>query len=128
LRWLRPSKIYSRWLHDRGDNYIDARRNLEGVHWLPRIALVSFVIGLILVAIGIGHVDGAARWFRSGAVGCLIAYFLVLFDNFKRKVPLQTRGGPVRREGGAVKYALPYVILMVIGFVTLQVILTTPRS
>jgi hypothetical protein len=30
LRWPRPSKIYSRWLHDRGDNYVDAHRISDG--------------------------------------------------------------------------------------------------
>ena len=68
-------------------------RDLERVHWLPRIALVSFVIGLALVAVGFGHFEGAGPWFRTGAVSCLIAYFLVRFDNFKRKLPVQTRGG-----------------------------------
>jgi hypothetical protein len=39
----------------------------------------------------------------------LIAYFLVLLDNFKRKLPVQTRGGLVRREDGAVKLDLDKV-------------------
>lgn len=98
--------------------------NFESAHWLPRIALVAFVIGLVLIAVGFGHVDGAAPWFRTGAVGCLIAYFLVLLDNFKRNLPIQTRGGAVRREDGALRYALPYVLLMLIGLVALLVILT----
>ena len=102
--------------------------NVEGAHWLPRIALVSFVIGLALIAIGFGHVDGAGPWFRTGAVGCLIAYFLVLLDNFKHKLPVQTRGGPVRREDGALKYVLPYIPLMLIGLVALLVILATSGS
>lgn len=99
--------------------------NLERTHWLPRIALVSFVIGLALIAVGFGHVDGAAPWFRTGAVACLIAYFLVLLDNFKRKLPVQSRGGLVRREDGAFKYALPFVVFTLMGLVALLVILTT---
>ncbi len=102
--------------------------DLECAQWLPRIALMSFVIGLALIAVGFGHADGAGPWFRTGAVGCLIAYFLVLFDNFKRKLPVQTRGGPVRREDGVLKYALPYVLLTLFGLVALLVILTTSGS
>ena len=97
----------------------------ERTHWLPRIALASFAIGLALIAFGFVHVEGAGPWFRSGAVGCLIAYFLVLFDNFKRKLPVQTRGGLVRSEDGVLKYALPYVLLTFMGLVALLVILTT---
>ena len=102
--------------------------DLERAHWLPRIALVSFVIGLTLVAVGFAHVNGAGRWFRTGAVGCLIAYFLVLIDNFKRKLPVHTRGGLVRREDGALRYALPYVLLTLFGLLALLVILTTVRT
>lgn len=102
--------------------------DLDRALWLPRIALVSFVFGLVLIAVGFGHIDGAGPWFRTGAVGCLIAYFLVLFDNFKRKLPVQTRGGPVRRKDGALKYALPYVLLTLFGLVALLVILTTSGS
>lgn len=99
--------------------------NPEGAHWLPRIALVSFVAGLTLIAIGFGHLEGAGAWFRTGAVGCLIAYFLVLLDNFKRKIPVQSRGGLLRPEDGAIKYAIPYVVLLLVGLVALLVILTT---
>jgi type IV secretory pathway VirB6-like protein len=99
--------------------------NPEGAHWLPRIALVSFVAGLTVIAIGFGHLEGAGTWFRTGAVGCLIAYFLVLFDNFKRKIPVQSRGGQLRREDGAIKYAIPYVLLLIVGLVALLVILTS---
>ena len=38
--------------------------DVERAHWLSRIALVSFVIGLALIAIGFGHVDGAGPWFE----------------------------------------------------------------
>lgn len=101
---------------------------LQRTHWLPRVALGSFAIGLALIAVGFGHVDGAAPWFRAGAVGCLIAYFLVLLDNFRRKLPVHTRGGLVRRETGAFRYALPYVPLILFGLAALLVILTTSRT
>jgi hypothetical protein len=102
--------------------------DLEPTHWLPRIALVSFVFGLALIAVGFGHVEGAGPWVRSGAVGCLIAFFLILFDNFKRRLPVRTRGGPVRHEDGTLRYALPYVLLTLLGLVALLVILTTSGS
>ena len=102
--------------------------DVEHAYWLPRIALGSLVIGFVLVAIGFGYVEGAGPWFRYGAVGCLIAYFLVLLDNFKHRLPVQTRGGPVRREDDASRYALPCVVFMLMGLVALLVILTTSGS
>lgn len=98
--------------------------NPNGAHRLLRIALVSFVGGLLLIAIGFGHVEDAGALFRTGAAGCLIAYFLVLLDNFKRRIPVQSRGGLVRHENGAIKYAIPYVLLLLVGLVALLVILT----
>jgi len=98
---------------------------LQRTHWLPRVALGSVAIGVALIAVGFGQVDGAAPWFRAGAVCCLLAYFLVLLDNFRRKLPVQTRGGLVRREDGAFRYALPYVPLILFGLGALLVTLTT---
>ena len=94
------------------------------VHWLPRIALGFGLIGLVLIGIGFGHVVGAGVWFRSGASAWLLAYFLVLLDNFRRKLPIQTRGGIVRPDDGAFKYALPFVPMVVIGALALLVVLT----
>jgi len=94
------------------------------VHWLPRIALGFGVLGLLLIVVALAHVDGAGVWFRSGALAWLLAYFLVLFDNFRRKLPVQTRGGVVRSEDGSVKYAMPFVPMLVMGVIALLVVLT----
>lgn len=95
------------------------------VVWLPRIALAVFVLGLALIAVGFTRQDGAAAWFRSGAVAWLVAYFAVLTDNFRRGLPVQTRGGVVRREEGAFKYALPYLPLVLLGLIAFLVLLAT---
>jgi hypothetical protein len=94
------------------------------VHWLPRIALGLGALGLALIVIGFLHMYGAGVWFRSGAVAWLLAYFLVLFDNYKRRIPVQTRGGVVRREDGAVRYAMPFAPMVVMGAIALLVVLT----
>lgn len=94
------------------------------VQWLPRIALGLGVVGLVLIAVGFAHVDGAGVWFRSGATAWLLAYFLVLFDNFKRGLPVQTRGGVIRREDGAFRYVLPFVPMVIMGVIALLVVLT----
>jgi hypothetical protein len=77
-----------------------------------------------LDCIGFVHIDGGGLWFRSGVVTWLLAYFLVLFDNYKRRIPVQTRGGIVRREDGQVKYAMPFAPMLVIGAIALLVVLT----
>jgi hypothetical protein len=57
-----------------------------------------------------------------------VAIDLGLFDNFERKIPIQTRGGPLRREDSAIKYAMAYVLLLLVGLVALLAILTTSGS
>lgn len=94
------------------------------VHWLPRIALAFGVLGLLLIVIALAPADAGGVWFRCGGLAWLLAYFLVLFDNFKRRLPVQTRGGVLRYEDGAVKYAMPFVALLVMGVIALLVVLT----
>jgi hypothetical protein len=100
----------------------------DRVPWLPRIALGAFGIGLASIAVGFFHSDAAGAWLRCGAVAWLIAYFIILADNFKRRLPVQTRRGVVRREDGALRYALPFIPLALIGLVALVVVLATMGS
>ena len=96
----------------------------NGVRWLPRIAFGLLALGLVLIVIGLAQIEGASVWFRSGASAWLLAYFLVLLDNFKRRLPVQTRGGTVRREDGLGRYAMPFVPMVVMGVIALLVVLT----
>lgn len=83
--------------------------------FLPSAALVLFIAGAIPIGYGFTQVENALRWFKLGALGWDVAYFIVLADNFMQKSPVPTRGGLVRYEDGAFKYALPYILLVVFG-------------
>ena len=102
-----------------------SRERSNAVNRLPRVALALGLIGLGLILVGFARIDGASAWFRSGALAWLFAYFLVLFDNLKRKLPIQARGGVVRREDGRGRYAMPFIPLVVMGVIALLVVLTT---
>lgn len=89
--------------------------------WLSRVALVLFIAGLVAIVIAFSHTEGAAPWFRGGGIAWIAAYFVVLLDNFSRKLPVQTRGGVLRREDGLLRYAGPYLFMAVLGFGALVV-------
>ena len=95
----------------------------DPVYWLPRIALALFVFGSILIGIGFTQPESLGGWFRFGTLFWLAAYFLVLLDNFRRKIPVQTRGGIVRVEDGPTRYAAPYVLLLLIGVIASIILL-----
>jgi hypothetical protein len=102
--------------------------NRDPVRWLPRMALGIFAIGFASIAVGFFRSDAATVWFRCGAVAWLVAYFIILADNFKRRLPPQTRGGTVRREDGALRYAMPFIPLVLIGLIALVVVLASAGS
>ncbi len=88
---------------------------------LPRVALAVFLAGAAALVVAFAHTEGAAPWFRAGGIAWIAAYFVVLLDNFSRKLPVQTRGGVLRREDGLLKYAGPYVFMAVLGLGALVV-------
>jgi hypothetical protein len=92
---------------------------------LNRFSLALFLIGVILIAFAFTKLEGAKPWFCSGGLFWVTAYFLVLFDNFIRKEPIQTRGGLVKFEDGPVRYAMPYIPLVILGLGLLVVIVST---
>jgi hypothetical protein len=89
--------------------------DIKNRRFLPSAALAFFVAGVIPIGYGFTQVENALRWFRLGALGWDVAYFIVLADNFMQKSPVATRGGLVRYEDGVFKYAIPYVLLVVFG-------------
>lgn len=58
----------------------------DPIYWLPRIALAIFVFWNILIGIGFTQTERLGSWFRFGASFWLVAYFLFLGDNFKRRI------------------------------------------
>jgi hypothetical protein len=88
------------------------------VYWLPRIALGAFLLGALTILIGLIQ-GGSFGGIKFGAACWLAAYFLILFDNFKRKLDVRTNGGTVRHKDGPWSYALLYVPLIVWGLAAL---------
>jgi len=97
--------------------------DIKNRRFLPSAALVLFIAGVIPIGYGFTQVENALRWFRLGALGWNVAYLIVLADNFMQKNPVPMRGGLVRYEDGAVKYALLYLALVVFGLGFLLVLI-----
>ncbi len=87
----------------------------DPVHWKPRVALALWVMGLALIGVGFAHVEGAGVWFRSGCWAWVPAYFLVLLDNWQRRLPIESHGGMARYARGAARHALHYAFMLLWG-------------
>jgi len=64
-------------------------------------------------------------------VGAIIwgsAYFSVLWDNYKRRAPAETRGGIVTYEGSPRMYNFQYVFLAIFGLFFLLVVIVLALS
>lgn len=111
-------------MHSESSGKRDGTPLVEKVYWLPRIALAAFVIGAIAILAGLAAVSGVNDLVEVGAGFWLLAYFLILFDNFDRKIPVwSTAAGLLRHEDGAVRYAFFYVIPLVMGLFALFMLL-----
>ena len=82
-----------------------------------RIALSAFIAGIVLIGVGMALIDAGHLWIKAGIGTWLLAYWLVLIENYASGRPVQTRGGLVRREDGRRAYAAPFVPLAAIGLV-----------
>ena len=111
-------------MHSESSSKSYGTAEVEKVYRLPRIALAAFVIGAIAILVGFAAASGVSRLVEVGAGFWLLAYFLILFDNFNRKIPVwSTVAGNMRHEDGLVRYAFLYAIPLVIGLFALFMLL-----
>lgn len=80
-----------------------------------KVALAAFVAGIALIGCGMALIDAGHVWVKTGAGLWLLAYWLVLVENYASGRPVQTRGGIVKREDGLWTYSLPFLPLAVMG-------------
>lgn len=90
---------------------------------VDRVTVALFGTGFVLVAAGMLIVEGRLIW-KSGAACWLVAYFIVVVENFHSRRPVQTRGGVVRAEDGRMPYFAPYIPMFFMGAVATIVLIT----
>ena len=74
---------------------------------LDRAVVVLVIAGLLAVGGGIWLQKSFAT--HLGFTLWWIAFSAVVIENYVSGRPVQTRGGVVRREDGALRYALPFL-------------------
>jgi len=75
--------------------------------------VVVALVALGLLAVGCGVVLERTFATHIGFTLWWIAFSAVVVENYRSGRPVQTRAGIVRKESGAVRYALPYVGLWI---------------
>ena len=80
---------------------------MERTRLLDGIVIALIVLGLLAIAGGFVYERAAAR--HIGFALWWGAFTAVVIENYRSGRPVQTRGGVVRREDGAFRYALPYL-------------------
>ncbi|TFW05220.1 hypothetical protein E4K72_11695 [Oxalobacteraceae bacterium OM1] len=90
---------------------------------VDRVTVVLFGAGFVLVATGLLIVEGRLIW-KAGAACWLVAYFIVVVENFHSRRPVQTRGGVIRAEAGRMRYLAPYISMFFIGAVAAIILIT----
>ena len=78
---------------------------------LDGLVVAIFASGLL--AVGAGMVLDRPVGLRTGLTLWWVAFGTVVIENYLSRRPVQTRGGIVRKEDGAIRYALPYIFLAV---------------
>jgi hypothetical protein len=95
---------------------------------LPRsrsdqVSLAAFGLGAVLLGAGFLQSPVMHPLVKAGAFLWVVAYFLVVFDNLRSRVPVPTRGGEVKYEDGRVRYFGAYVFLVLFGAMFALVVL-----
>jgi hypothetical protein len=95
---------------------------------LPRsrsdqVSLAAFGLGAVLLGAGFLQSPVMHPLVKAGAFLWVVAYFLVVFDNLRSRVPVPTRGGEVKYEDGRVRYFGAYVFLVFFGAIFALVVL-----
>lgn len=87
-------------------------------------ALICFVVGSIFVVGGVFHDPVVVVRAQIGGLLWSTAYFIMVTDNYRKKQPIQTRGGTVVFESSPWLYRLNYAILYFIGLLVIIFILS----
>jgi hypothetical protein len=75
---------------------------------LDRTVVALAIVGLLAVGGGIWFEKSVAT--HLGFTLWWVAFSAVVIENYVSGRPVQTRGGVVRREDGAFRYALPFLV------------------
>jgi len=99
-------------------------REMAKLKLTDKIALAAFIAGIAFIGVGMALIDAGHLWIKAGIGTWLLAYWLVLIENYASGRPVQTRGGVTRREDGRWAYTAPFVPLAVMGLVAVIIAVT----
>ena len=87
------------------------------------VALAVALAGAVAIAISVVDEAHRGRLALAGGLACMLAYFVMLAQNFNERVPLPIRGGPVTWEQSPRLYVLNFVVFGFVGLFALVVVL-----
>ena len=87
------------------------------------VALVLGLAGLALLVVAVVREHHRGRYGLAGGFSWVLAWFVILAQNFSERAPMQTRGGPVTWEKSPRMYVLNFVLLGLVGLFALVVVL-----
>ena len=87
------------------------------------VALGLGLAGLALLVVAVVREHHSGRFGLAGGLSWVLAWFVILAQNFSERAPVQTRGGPVTWEKSPGRVVFNFIVLGLVGLFALVVVL-----
>ncbi len=87
------------------------------------VALTLALAGFALIVVAVVDEGHRGRFLLPGGLAWVLAWFVILAQNFNERAPIRTRGGLVTWEKSRGMYLLNYVLLGLLGLFALVMLL-----